>query len=73
MDSMSFTQTKCGLRGLSGAQPTDPLRKFTELYPVELYAWARTEVPATAEAVLLFYLAGMASAQLGRLRRSKKI
>jgi maleate isomerase len=40
------------LRGLSVAKPTDPLRKFTELYPAELYAFARTEVPATAEAVL---------------------
>jgi maleate isomerase len=40
------------LRGLSVAKPNDPLRKFTELYPAELYAFARTEVPATAEAVL---------------------
>jgi maleate isomerase len=40
------------LRGLSVAKPSDPLRKFTELYPAELYAFARTEVPATAEAVL---------------------
>jgi len=40
------------LRGLSVAKPTDPLRKFTELYPAELYAFARTQVPATAEAVL---------------------
>jgi maleate isomerase len=40
------------LRGLSIAKPTDPLRKFTELYPAELYAFARTEVPAAAEAVL---------------------
>jgi maleate isomerase len=40
------------LRGLSVAGPTDPLRKFTELYPAELYAWARAEVPAEAEAVL---------------------
>ena len=39
------------LRGLQVAKPTDPLRKFTELYPAELYAFARTEVPATAEAV----------------------
>jgi len=40
------------LRGLSVAEPTDPLRKFTELYPAELYDFARTQVPATAEAVL---------------------
>jgi maleate isomerase len=39
------------LRGLPVAKPTDPLRKFTELYPAELYAFARTQVPATAEAV----------------------
>ena len=41
------------LRGLPVAQPPDPLRTFTELYPAELYACARTQVPATAEAVLL--------------------
>ena len=41
------------LRGLPVAKPTDPLRTFTELYPAELYACARTQVPATAEAVLL--------------------
>ena len=40
------------LRGLSVAKSTDPLRKFTELYPAELYAFARTQVPAAAEAVL---------------------
>jgi len=40
------------LRGLPVAQPTDPLRTFTELYPAELYAFARTQVPATADAVL---------------------
>jgi maleate isomerase len=40
------------LRGLSVARSADPLRKFTELYPAELYEFARTEVPATAEAVL---------------------
>jgi maleate isomerase len=40
------------LRGFTIAKPTDPLRKFTELYPAELYAWARTQVPAEAEAVL---------------------
>jgi maleate isomerase len=40
------------LRGLSVAQASDPLRKFTEVYPGELYAWARTEVPAEAEGVL---------------------
>ena len=40
------------LRGLEVAKPADPLRKFTELYPAELYAWARAEVPAAAEAVL---------------------
>ena len=39
------------LRGLSVAKSTDPLRKFTELYPAELYAFARTQVPAAAEAV----------------------
>jgi maleate isomerase len=39
------------LRGLAVAKPTDPLRKFTELYPAELYAFARSEVPAAAEAV----------------------
>jgi maleate cis-trans isomerase len=33
-------------------EPTDPLRKFTELYPSELYAFARAEVPAAAEAGL---------------------
>ena len=40
------------LRGLSVAQPTDPLRKFTEIYPAELYEWARSRVPSEAEAVL---------------------
>jgi maleate isomerase len=40
------------LRGFSVAKPTDPLRKFTEVYPGELYQWARTQVPAEAEAVL---------------------
>jgi maleate isomerase len=39
------------LRGLPIARPNDPLRNFTELYPAELYAFARTQVPATAEAV----------------------
>ena len=39
------------LRGFSVAKPTDPLRKFTEVYPAELYAFARTEVPTTAEAI----------------------
>jgi maleate isomerase len=39
------------LRGFSIAKPTDPLRKFTEVYPAEPYAFARSEVPATAEAV----------------------
>jgi maleate isomerase len=39
------------IRGLSVAKPTDPLRKFIEVYPAELYGFARTEVPATAEAV----------------------
>jgi maleate isomerase len=33
-------------------EATDPLRKFTEVYPVELYGWARTQVPPEAEAVL---------------------
>jgi maleate isomerase len=40
------------LRGFTIAKPTDPLRKFTEVYPAELYAWARTQVPTSAEAVL---------------------
>jgi maleate isomerase len=40
------------LRGLSVAQATDALRKFTEIYPAELYEWARTQVPNEAEAVL---------------------
>jgi maleate isomerase len=40
------------LRGFSIAKPDDPLRKFTEVYPGELYAWARTQVPAEAEAIL---------------------
>ena len=39
------------LRGLSVAQLPDPLRKFTELYPAELYEFASAQVPATAEAV----------------------
>ena len=39
------------LRGLLVAKPSDPLRKFTELYPAELYGFARSEVPASAEAV----------------------
>jgi maleate isomerase len=39
------------LRGLPVAKPSDPLRKFTELYPAELYAFARWEVPAAAEGV----------------------
>ena len=61
------------LRGLELAKPTDPLRKFTELYPAELYAFARTEVPATAEAVFFggngFRAIGMITAleeELGR-------
>jgi maleate isomerase len=61
------------LRGLDVAKPTDPLRKFTELYPAELYAFARTEVPATAEAVFFggngFRAIGMITAleeELGR-------
>jgi len=41
------------LRGVPAAQPPDPLRTCTELYPAELYACARTQMPATAEAVLL--------------------
>jgi maleate isomerase len=40
------------LRGFSIAKPTDPLRKFTEVYPAELYEWARTQVPPEAEALL---------------------
>jgi maleate isomerase len=39
------------LRGLPIAKPTDPLRKFTELYPPELYEFARKHVPPTTEAV----------------------
>jgi maleate isomerase len=39
------------LRGLPIAQPSDPLRKFTELYPAELYEFARAQVPTEAEAV----------------------
>jgi maleate isomerase len=61
------------LRGFSVAKPTDPLRKFTEIYPAELYAFARTEVPATAEAVFFggngFRAIGMIAAleeELGR-------
>ena len=61
------------LRGLEVAKATDPLRKFTELYPAELYAFARTEVPATAEAVFFggngFRAIGMIAAleeELGR-------
>jgi hypothetical protein len=37
--------------GLFVAKPTDPVRKFTEVYPADLYAWARTEVPDKAEGV----------------------
>jgi len=40
------------LRGFTIAKSTDPLRKFTEIYPAELYASARSQVPADAEAVL---------------------
>jgi hypothetical protein len=72
-DSMSSTQTKCASGGFSVAKPTDPLRKFTEVYPAELYAFARTEVPATAEAVFFggngFRAIGMIAAleqELGR-------
>ena len=61
------------LRGFSVAKPTDPLRKFTEVYPAELYSFARTEVPATAEAVFFggdgFRAIGMIAAleqELGR-------
>ena len=39
------------LRGLPIAKPTDPLRKFTEIYPAELYEFARKHVPAGTEAV----------------------
>jgi maleate isomerase len=39
------------LRGLPIAKPTDPLRKFTEIYPAELYEFARRHVPAGAEAI----------------------
>jgi hypothetical protein len=44
---MSFTQTKCASGVCGSRRLPDPLRKFTELYPAELYAFARTEVPAT--------------------------
>src|SRR6516164_7231125 len=61
------------LRGFSVAKPTDPLRKFTEVYPAELYAFARTEVPTTAEAIFFggngFRAIGMIAAleqELGR-------
>jgi maleate isomerase len=61
------------LRGFEVAKPTDPLRKFTEVYPAELYAFARTEVPARAEAVFFggngFRAIGMIAAleeELGR-------
>ena len=61
------------LRGFSVAKPTDPLRKFTEVYPAELYSFARAEVPATAEAVFFggdgFRAIGMIAAleqELGR-------
>jgi maleate isomerase len=40
------------LRGLSIATATSPLRQFTEIYPAELYGWARSHVPADAEAIL---------------------
>jgi maleate isomerase len=39
------------LRGLPIAKATDPLRKFTEIYPPELYEFARKHVAAGAEAV----------------------
>ena len=61
------------LRGLEVAKPSDPLRKFTELYPAELYAFARTGVPSAAEAVFFggngFRAIGMIAAleeELGR-------
>ena len=61
------------LRGLPVAQPPDPLRTGTELDPAELYAFARTQVPATAEAVVLsgngFHAIGVSAAleeDLGR-------
>ena len=38
------------LRGLPIAKPADPLRKFTEVYPAEVYAFARAQVPPGAEA-----------------------
>jgi maleate isomerase len=43
--------SQMNLRGLPVAKPTDPLRKFTELYPAELYGFARANVPSSAEAV----------------------
>jgi maleate isomerase len=61
------------LRGLPIAKRTDPLRKFTELYPAELYAFARAEVPATAEAVFFggngFRVIGVIAALEEDLRR----
>jgi maleate isomerase len=39
------------LRGLPIAKPTDPLRKFNEVYSAEVYASARAQVPPGAEAV----------------------
>jgi maleate isomerase len=39
------------LRGLPIAKPSDPLRKFTEIYPAEIYEFARKNVPDNAEAV----------------------
>ena len=42
------------LRGLPIAKPADPLRKFTEVYPAEVYAFARAQVPPGAEAVFFW-------------------
>jgi hypothetical protein len=41
--------SQMNLRGLPVAKPTDPLCKFTEVYPAELYAFSRAQVPAATE------------------------
>ena len=72
-DSMSFTQTKCVFGVCRLRSLPILLRKFTELYPGELYAFARTQVPDTAEAIFFvgngFRAVGMIAAleeDLGR-------
>jgi AraC-like DNA-binding protein len=42
------------VRGLPIAKPTDPLRKFTELYPPELHEFARKRVPAGGRGCFLW-------------------